>query len=72
MSENLSDEDFNSQFNTIQVIVASAAGISIFCTWLSSQLFRGCASLMAKEMRYDLYLTYFKKGLRMKDPIDAQ
>ena len=46
--------------------------VSIFCEWVCSDLLRVGAVSIAKELRYDMFLCYFRKCTRFTNPVDKE
>jgi ABC-type multidrug transport system fused ATPase/permease subunit len=49
----------------------AAGALSLCSDFVSTLGFRGIASIIAKEIRYDLYICYFSKCAKLHDEIDV-
>jgi len=66
----VTDDDFNDQFRELAWIVGITALVSLVGEWAWSDCWRVAGVRIAKELRYDIYLTYFKKCTKLVQPVD--
>ena len=53
--------EYSTKINGIAQLTLTLAAVSAICEWLSKTLFHTYGKCLAKMVRFDVYISYFKK-----------